>query len=202
MTTQQVPSLGNSTPTQSLTTTTQQVPPSANPPSSQNLTTTQQVSPSTNQPSTQNLITATQQVSSLGNPTTSQNVTATTQHAVHQHAFRGGIPSGMTTTPSPRAPGSAFWLKHLTNHIKKCAGCGGPFVQQACSGVCVAANDVFTLTFSSGRTIAKESTVHFHPFQSCLLRKFPHIHSSDIACKITLTLEQKNLLIRSLGRQF
>ena len=47
-----------------------------------------------------------------------------------------------------------FWVKPLTNRIKKCAGCGGAYVNELCADICVATEDIYTLTFSSGQTIS------------------------------------------------
>ena len=40
-----------------------------------------------------------------------------------------------------------FWVKPLTNRIKKCAGCGGPYVNELCADICVATEDIYTHFF-------------------------------------------------------
>ena len=106
------------------------------------------------------------------------------------------------STPHRNQAGKEFWVKPLSNKIKKCAGCGGPYIHEACANLCVAAVDVFTLTFSSGHTVSKTTTIHFHPFQSCIQRKFPHFHPSRVVCSVKLEPEQRSKLSRGLRWHF
>ena len=140
--------------------------------------------------------------------------TTTGQHSCSQLLAMAGTSStlapvpvstghlNLSTTSSssiPLAPlGTKFWIKPLSNRIKKCAGCGGPFIHEACANVCVATIDYFQLTFSSGRTVSKESTIHFHPFESCIRRKFQSFDQGLIVCNVTLNSDQRRKLQRSL----
>ena len=90
------------------------------------------------------------------------------------------------STPCRNQDGVDIWIKPLTTRITKCAGCGGPYIDELCAYICVATEDIYTLTFSSGQTISKTKT-YFHPFQPCIKEKFPHFLTGSSHRKLVST---------------
>ena len=99
-----------------------------------------------------------------------------------------------THNVSPPISQRQLTVKMLNSRIKVCAGCRLPFVQQLTAGLCLATEDTIGITLGSGHQFSKMTTIHFHPFPSCIQRRFQSAYQVILPPEVSLTCAQRHLL--------